>query len=226
MSEITNGMSITRDQSQYVLGGGKMKRSSIGTPLKCSLNSMDLENFVDDDCVNATKKKFNWENIKSAYKNCDNNLIDLNLYTFCVDWKSIPRPPQFFGFNDQATWPLKEDYAKWMIALFKPWKNSLEELKGEDGTYKSTLEFFMYSKKFPSQKRAAILRAKRNDSFVDTSVGGYLNDNEFTPTTDRRNEELENAVENACSAPSVDNVDAFEDININLFNRLESRIPE
>ena len=113
-----------------------------------------------------------------------------------------------------------------MLALFKPWKNSLEELKGEDGTYKSTLEIFMYSKKFPSQKRAAILRAKRNDSFVDTSIDGYLNDNEFTPTTDRRNEELENAVENACSAPSVDNVDAFEDININLFNRLESRIPE
>ena len=93
MNEITNGMSITRDQSQYVLGGRKMKRSSIGTPLKCSLNSMDLEDFVDDDCVNATKKKFNWENIKSAYKNCDNNLIDLNLYTFCVDWKSIPRHP-------------------------------------------------------------------------------------------------------------------------------------
>ena len=53
----------------------------------------------------------------------------------------------------------------------------------------------MYSKKFPSQKRAAILRAKRNDCFVDTSVGGYLNDNVFTPTTDRRNEELENAVD-------------------------------
>ena len=45
MNEITNGMSITRDQSQYILGGGKMKRSSIGTPLKCSLKFHGFRRF-------------------------------------------------------------------------------------------------------------------------------------------------------------------------------------
>ena len=88
------------------------------------------------------------------------------------------------------------------------------------------LKFLCIAKNFHCRNVLIFWEQKEKDSFVDTSVGGYLNDNEFTPTTDRRNEELENAVENACSAPSVDNVDAFEDININLFNRLESRIPE
>ena len=49
MNEVTNGMSITRDQSQFLLGGGHLKRNSIGTPRKCSVNTMNFEDFVTDD---------------------------------------------------------------------------------------------------------------------------------------------------------------------------------
>ena len=45
MNEIAGSMSIPRDQAAYLLSGGIMKRNSFGTPLKCSVSSIDLESF-------------------------------------------------------------------------------------------------------------------------------------------------------------------------------------
>ena len=109
MNEVTNGMSITRDQSQFLLGGGHLKRNSIGTPRKCSVNTMNFEDFVTDDDNDSNRNSFTWKNIERFYMNRDQDLSDINLYTFCakhwIDHKE--RPPQFFVFHNKPTWPLE-----------------------------------------------------------------------------------------------------------------------
>ncbi len=74
-------------------------------------------------------------------------MTDLNLYLWVVRaWSSkCHTVPQFFGYDDTATWPLKEDYSKWKLTFFKPWQNSVNELKGVDGTFKSALEDYMWN---------------------------------------------------------------------------------
>ena len=42
-----------------------------------------------------------------------------------------------FCYKSFPTWPLKEEYAKWQLALFKPWEKSLEENKDGEGKYVS-----------------------------------------------------------------------------------------
>jgi hypothetical protein len=40
MSDISRGMSITKDQACFILRGGVLKRSSYGTPMKCSASTV------------------------------------------------------------------------------------------------------------------------------------------------------------------------------------------
>ena len=74
-------------------------------------------------------------------------MTDLNLYLWVVRaWSSkCHMVPQVFGYDDTATWPLKEEYSKWKLTIFKPWRNSVNELKGDDGTFKSALEDYMWN---------------------------------------------------------------------------------
>ena len=48
MNEIAGSMSIPRDQASYLLSGGIMKRNSFGTPMKCSVNSVDVDSIGND----------------------------------------------------------------------------------------------------------------------------------------------------------------------------------
>ena len=168
MNEIAGSMSIPRDQAQYLLSGGVMKRNSFGTPLKCSVQSVDLESIG-----NKSDKSFQWKNIESQYKSHDHTLEHFNLYLFCVDyWKEGKVTiPQFFGYHDVPRWPLDENYSKWTLAIFKPWRESIEELRGIDGLFSTTLKQFMFDSDFPPRKRAEILRVKLKVAGVDTEEG-------------------------------------------------------
>ena len=48
MYDMSKCMSKTRDESQYILCGGKLTRNSYGTPAKCSINEVSLEEIVSD----------------------------------------------------------------------------------------------------------------------------------------------------------------------------------
>ena len=72
----------------------------------------------------------------------------------------------FFGFNDKASWPLTEDYSKWMLTLYKPWRQLSDKLKHSDGTYKSTLETYMHDAQFPQRIKTSILSVKHNKKAV------------------------------------------------------------
>ena len=229
MNVITGGMTITRDQSQFVLSGGSLKRSSQGTPLKCSVNSIDLDglgrNQADED-GNELDNRFQWKNIENKYKLRAPTEDHLNVYQFCVNWQKTPKAPQFFGFHNQPTWPLEENYAKWMLTLYKPWRQSTDELKGEDGTFASTLKVFMYDHQFPQQISATITRAKLKDTPVDISESDLRQDGEnHTPTCSQRQNQAFEATIDAALSPSTEDVEEFEDMNDSLFRRLASRIP-
>ena len=60
---------------------------------------------------------------------------------FCVDYwrEGKVTIPQFFGYHDVPRWPLDENYSKWTLAIFKPWRESIEELRGIDGLFSTTL---------------------------------------------------------------------------------------
>ena len=63
MNEITNGMSIPKDQAVFCLGGGLLKRSDIGSTLKCSINMIPLEDLhviLGSEEEQRKAKAFNW----------------------------------------------------------------------------------------------------------------------------------------------------------------------
>ena len=154
MYVITSQATATRDQSQFCLGGGHMKKNSNGSPLQCSVSSININTLGTDGYNNSDNSKINifqWPNIQRRYKRRPKELYNINLYKYCaLHWsESQQRPVQFYGFNQRPTWPLDEKYCKWMLTIFKNWENNVDELKAEDGTFKSTLKTFMYSSEFP-----------------------------------------------------------------------------
>ena len=154
MNQIAGSMSIPRDQSAYLLAGGIMKRNSFGNVKKCSVNDIDITSLGESGGGNT----FQWKNIKHKYTRRDEDLDQINVYKFCVyHFSSKVIIPQFFGFKDVPTWPLQEEYSKWMLTIFKPWRVAAEELRHADGSYASSLVEFLYNPLFPARKRSEIL---------------------------------------------------------------------
>lgn len=150
-----------------------------------------------------------------------------NVYQFCVNWQHTPKVPQIFGIHDLPTRPLQENYAQWMLALYKPWCQSIDELKGEDGTFASTLQYFMHDSQFPQSITAKITWAKFKDSAVDISKSNLIQDgeNQHTPTSQRCNETFEDPIGAALSPNTELHMEDFEDMDDALFRILNSQIP-
>ena len=181
----------------------------------------------------AANSRFNWPNIQKRYSNRGDDLQDLNLYKWIVKfWKNDKDTiPQFFGYKHFPDWPLKEEYAKWQLALFKPWDQSFEENKDADGKYVSVLLEFMWTPDFPWHNRGDIIRVMRNQRSIDTEVGQMINDDvEFSPTEPRENETNQQAVEANVSQEFhrgwVDDEDAaFADQEEEKLQTMNKRIP-
>jgi hypothetical protein len=234
VNEISGATSISRDQSQFMLSGGKLKHNSAGTPRKCSVNSITMDFLVannddDDPGANAAlQNRFEWSNIKQRYITRDEDLEEINLYTYCCKhWKqNDERPVQFFGYDDKATWPMTESFSQWMLTFFYPWR-AIEDLQ-MNGSFRAKLEINLLC--LPPQKKAEIDRAKRritvNQSVGDTLVGVGI---ESSPTETRENEVIDAAIdamglyENIVIDP--DN-EVENDINEFQWNELNTRIPE
>ena len=138
--------------------------------------------------------------------------------------------PQFFGYNNHASWPMKEDFAKWNLTLFKPWRASEEELKGEYETFREALEEYMWNfDEFPGSIRAEILRSKRKEYGVDTSESGLMGlDADFTPTTENRvNEAHEEAADQAEDYYNNNaQNEELEEIDDETFRTIDTRVPD
>ena len=64
-----------------------------------------------------------------------------------------------------------ESNSKWTLAIFKPWRESIDELKDMDGSFSTSLQTYMFNPEFLARKRAEILRVKLKVSGVDTKEG-------------------------------------------------------
>ena len=88
----------------------------------------------------------------------------LNIFIYVYQhWSSTgTTTPQFFGWTDHPTWPLDEWYSHCILVLFKSWRGTPESNNHSDGTYRSTLEQFIFDPLFSGVKRDQILRARFN----------------------------------------------------------------
>jgi hypothetical protein len=218
MHDLPKSISISRDQSQFLLGGGMLKRTSIGQIRRCSVSSEFLESFGDDE----NKTSFNWRNICHHYKNRNATLSNISLYRFCCchwPYDSQQKPVQFFGFHDQATWPLDDAYSKWILTIYYPWLHTPEELQLP--TYADFLTKNYTSSYIPHTIQANISRARNNVRSVDTS-DSYLNTGGvreiFTPTTGRTDDRLNDAIETEHFFNNQHR--DYEDLSDDQFNRL------
>jgi PIF1 helicase. len=198
MHDIPKAMSVTRDQSQFMLGGGILKRTSYGTIRRCSVSSLYWEDLLDCQSIGAeggtNPKRFVWPQILSLYKARSADLHDVSVYTFCCNhWplEKKQKPVQFFGFDNVPTWPLTEKYSKWILTLYYPWVQSPEEL--HQPTFASFLTANYMSDHIPSHIRAGIHRARYNLGNVELD-GHHLDrqgaGSDLTPTTQRIDERL------------------------------------
>eukprot|EP00957_Ditylum_brightwellii_P022679 1710015-Ditylum_brightwellii.AAC.1 len=52
--------------------------------------------------------------------------------------------PQVIGFDQIATYPLKEEYSKWILIICKPWRDDPGSLK-VGGAFFNALELCMWN---------------------------------------------------------------------------------
>jgi hypothetical protein len=190
MHDIAKGMSVTRDQSQYMLSGGVLKRS-YGTIRKCSVSSVSLDDIGVED---NGRKTFTWKNVIYHYRHRNPGLENVSLYFFCCchwPYDAKVKPVQFYGFHNKPKWPLEEQYSKWILTIYFPWCDSVDELA--QPTFAEFLTKNYTSPHISSRVRAAISRAKYNLGDVDvteSTIDITRGQHHSTPTDNRVDERL------------------------------------
>ncbi|KAL7554626.1 hypothetical protein ACHAWF_018133 [Thalassiosira exigua] len=246
MNEIVRHLKISKDQALYTNGDGVMKRLTMGNHLKASVNpSIEPDELGAQEIAAAdgqdgnerrsrSQKSFNWKIALKFYKDrpATPELEDKNLYMYLVDYWDDKKQhvPQIYGYYNRASWPLREDFSKYTLALFKPWRNSIDDNKHpDDGTFRTTLLEFMWSvKHFPGQILAEILRAKRGEQGVDYGEVDVDHGGEGgSPTDERTNEANEEAIAvNPATAGQVpEDGEAFVDMRESLIAQMDKRVP-
>ena len=237
MHEVTKEMSVPRDETIYKLCGGKLVRTSDETTSKCSVNETDIADIkkksntdvtdgittVDADINVSNENSFTWNRICKRYTSRDKQLENLNLYKFIVKcWKSKASTiPQFMGYDNKVSWPLREEYSKWQLTFFKPWRKSVDELK-VDGSYSKALVEYIANKEFPISTKYQIvkckIRAGRYHNRESTLFEEYqAGDIVITPTAeqDRNDLNLQHAIVDA-NNNALTNDDAEVEHNISV----------
>lgn len=161
MNAVTNSESQTNQQVAFVDGGGQTTFTNRKRPRKCSVmaTSVAAMSSLAGGC-----KSFTWSKVCDLYKNRPSGQDNLNLFYFIYHhWSATEKTtPQIYGYYDVATWPLKEDYSKYTLAIYRPWRTSLECNRHSDGTFASTLMEFMFDPLFPDKTCVQIHRARYN----------------------------------------------------------------
>ncbi len=234
MYEISSGMSMTRDQASFQLSGGCLTMGTNDVILKCTVNSIPADRLGESD-----SRGFQWHNVIKKYKQRGLPLDGLNMYQFIAwYWPSgdtrndIPKVPQIFGFNNVATWPLKEDYSRMMITLYVPWRGDPNEHKKQfddnsgEPTFVEGLLYHMWNDNFPPSVRGDIIFQKINGRNIVAAEGQTMTGagDAGTPTRDRRDEHLEDALLENEQLPTLQRGqgDDWEDFNVEDFDSIKT----
>ena len=203
MNSITKSKSFTRDEASYFLGGGVHKRTSLPVK-KIFVGNINLDDIAPQDVdINGQnseegKKAASWSNIVKRYKDRSTCDEELNVYKFIVlkMFKKEKFAPQFIGFKQVAKWPLEEVYSKWMLAIYKPWRGSIDSLK-LDGSFSKQLVHYMWDRNIPLRITLDIVRRKYSFKYDLSETNIFNGEFAHTPTDEmeRQNAEHDEAVE-------------------------------
>jgi len=114
----------------------------------------------------------------------------MNLFRFITfNWKKdMECVPIFYGYSrTPSSWPLTEEFSKWTLAIYKPFRRSYEEhIHLDDNSYTTTLLEFMWDgEQCPGTIRADILRVQRKEEWqLDLRQGQGAFANHLTPSDD------------------------------------------
>lgn len=243
MYEVTKEMSVPRDETIYKLCGGKLVCTSDESTSKFSVNERevvgikkkngaDISDEINTDDADAKvddDNSFTWQRICKRYMSRDKQSENMNLYKFIVyKWKSRALTiPQFMGYDNKVSWPLKEEYSKWQLTFFKPWRKSVDELK-LNGSYSNALMGYLTNEEFPISTRYQILKRKiKAAHFRDgdsTSLEQFqAGDIVITPTAeeDRTDLNLQDAIKDANNNADInDNAEIEYNIPLEKLNCL------
>ena len=164
------------------------------------MNTINL-NSICEPHTNHQSTSFTWKNICHRYSSRDDDDEGLNLYKYCVfKWEKHNDRlihPQFIGFDKTITYPPSEQYSKWMITFFIPWRGNVESLNVIEGqTWSRQLLNIIdeFDNEFPNNIRLDIYRLKMNYEINEQVGHDYVAEDGHTPTHDRVNTQLEDAI--------------------------------
>ena len=225
MYEVTNSESQTNQQVAFVDGGGKTTFTNRQRPKKCSVTATSIPGMA---MLADGSKSFTWATICNRYKNRPPNMCRFNLYHFIYHYWSATETttPQIFGYHDVATWPLREEYAKFTLAIFKPWRNHIDSNRHSDGTFASTLVDFMFDEMFPDKIRVQILRAKYNREADLSEASSFVANVSGSQASDRSNTAATNAAAaaNAAGSPDAAQVEELDYMTADFLQQLDDRV--
>ena len=69
---------------------------------------------------------------------------------------------------------MTESYSRWNLTIFKPWRESVDNLKVPYATFAEAFVNFYEDNLFPGKKRAELLRARLRINTVDIDDGGDI----------------------------------------------------
>jgi hypothetical protein len=101
-------------------------------------------------------------------------MFHLSLYLFAVNHcvkkngSFVQIVPQFFGYESKLSWPLEEEYSKWVLLLYQSWLGDIESMK-IDGSYVTDLKAFLSAPDCPNFIAMAILQKELGWKFNKTA---------------------------------------------------------
>ncbi|EJK44668.1 hypothetical protein THAOC_36777, partial [Thalassiosira oceanica] len=209
MLDISQSISVSRDQASFMATQGIMKRSSLGEIKKCSVSSVlvrEMGSVLQQEQPNAAPdssatSSFNLPNIFRRYKNRPASLSHLSIYDFVI--------------------------RHWKMGNQLPWRSDPTEVLAGQESYAIALEMYLREDtcRVPHMIWNEILRVQRKERavVVDSSaaVSGVAgNAGALSPTDERTDPRLESAVDEIPQLPGGENPYDIPDFDENLVRQL------
>ena len=128
--------------------------------MKCAVDSVNLDELILHGV--SLSSAFTWGSIVCKYyKDHPPSLEFINQYRFAANHLlgSGPIVPEFFGFPKHITWPPCKDFSKWMLGIYKPWHETVDELKMNRSFLEGLLSY-MWHKDFLAMISVELLHHK------------------------------------------------------------------
>jgi hypothetical protein len=166
MNEISRRRSVPKDEACYLLAGGVLVYNTMRLR-KCAVNAVTLDELLPQGAAPLTSGGFTWKSIVLKYKARPPSLEFTNLYKFAAHHlvASTPIVPVFFGFTKHIMWPPHEEFSKWMLGIYKPWRETVNEVKGVHASFQEALISYMWHEDFPTMISVELLRRKLRWTF-------------------------------------------------------------